>query len=299
MTVARNTLGLGVLVLALAWPVLGADLNFNGLTDVDDIASGYSADINGNQIPDECEGLAGNLSRIFVPAGSGHGVNELFVGEPEEIIFAIAITQSIVDVLMPFRFSSNDGSPMWDVIAEDDGSAVYGPYSRPEFSRNSQDGAWPDSLSLYQWSFSAGYGALLPENQFYALWYVTVTPTKVGTATIEVAPFAAAYLPAVVYTDNGNVEIPFETTQITILPSRCTGQVGDVNLQGGDRPTISDISMLIDHLFGTGVELACLREADVNQSGGEFPQDKDITIGDITKLIGFLFNETGPLPDCN
>jgi hypothetical protein len=81
----------------------------------------------------------------------------------------------------------------------------------------------------------------------------------------------------------------------------CEGRVGDANKQGGDDPTISDVSILIDHLFISGTPLPCLEEADVNQSGGASPTEDDITISDISTLVYHMFiddPEGAPLPDC-
>lgn len=87
----------------------------------------------------------------------------------------------------------------------------------------------------------------------------------------------------------------------------CTGRVGDANGVGGDEPTISDVSVLIAALFLSGgcteggeSLLDCLAECDVNQSGGLNPTCYDITIGDISTLIDYLFitgSELG-LPNC-
>ena len=78
----------------------------------------------------------------------------------------------------------------------------------------------------------------------------------------------------------------------------CTGRVGDVNLIGGDTPTISDITTLIDFLFISNTPLPCLEEADINQSGGAEPTEDDITIGDVSWLIEHLFYSGIPIPDC-
>ena len=72
--------------------------------------------------------------------------------------------------------------------------------------------------------------------------------------------------------------------------------------EGGDEPTIGDVSVLIDVLFISSdmSKLGCLAEADINQSGGADPTYDDITIGDIAVLIDYLFI-AGPslgLPDC-
>ncbi len=82
----------------------------------------------------------------------------------------------------------------------------------------------------------------------------------------------------------------------------CVLRVGDANGLGGDEPTIGDISVMIDALFISGDPsvIACLAEADINQSGGVSPIPADITIGDISTLIDYLFI-TGPslgLPNC-
>jgi hypothetical protein len=76
----------------------------------------------------------------------------------------------------------------------------------------------------------------------------------------------------------------------------CLGRVGDANGAGGDEPTISDISVMIDAKFISGTcegKIVCLAEADTNQSGGSSPTCDDITISDISTLIDYLFI-TGP-----
>lgn len=87
------------------------------------------------------------------------------------------------------------------------------------------------------------------------------------------------------------------------LPSSCcSNRVGDANGVGGDEPNIADITVMIDAKFislDCGL-MPCLPEADINQSGGTEPTCDDITIGDISVLIDYLFI-TGPsmgLPNC-
>ena len=72
----------------------------------------------------------------------------------------------------------------------------------------------------------------------------------------------------------------------------CSGRVGDANNNGAHEPTIGDIIAMIDAKFVTGTcdgVIACLLEADINQSGGIDPTCDDITIGDIIILIDYLF----------
>jgi hypothetical protein len=79
---------------------------------------------------------------------------------------------------------------------------------------------------------------------------------------------------------------------------------GDANNSGDNKPTIGDISLMIDAKFIAGncgadkippvQMIACYAEADVNESG--VPNQEtcaDITIGDISLLIDYLFI-TGP-----
>ena len=76
----------------------------------------------------------------------------------------------------------------------------------------------------------------------------------------------------------------------------CVGRVGDANGSGEDEPTISDVAVIIDAKFITGIcdgVVECLSEADINQSGGADPTCDDITISDISALIDYLFI-TGP-----
>ena len=78
----------------------------------------------------------------------------------------------------------------------------------------------------------------------------------------------------------------------------CSGLVGDANSSGDDLPTIGDISTMIDaaiirvDLDCVGI-IDCFSEADVNQTGGFDPVCDDVTIGDISLLIDYLFI-TGP-----
>jgi hypothetical protein len=71
----------------------------------------------------------------------------------------------------------------------------------------------------------------------------------------------------------------------------CEGIVGDVNGDGAVEPSLGDIALLIDAKFIslTCDRIACISEADVNRSGGAEPVCSDISIGDISILIDYLF----------
>jgi hypothetical protein len=81
----------------------------------------------------------------------------------------------------------------------------------------------------------------------------------------------------------------------------CEGRVGDANHSGEDEPTISDVAILVDHLFISRPGFDCYREADINQSGGLDPYTDDITISDVSMLIDYLFitgQQGTTLPEC-
>ncbi|MEW5796843.1 MAG: S8 family serine peptidase [Candidatus Zixiibacteriota bacterium] len=84
----------------------------------------------------------------------------------------------------------------------------------------------------------------------------------------------------------------------SITATCCQGIVGDANGDLAYEPTIGDITMLISHLFITGVPLDCYLEADANQSGGLTATSEDITIGDVTVLVDYLFVTGTAIPEC-
>lgn len=103
----------------------------------------------------------------------------------------------------------------------------------------------------------------------------------------------------IAYPDHAPLDLAFAIYNETPC---CIGQVGNANGIGTDVPTIGDVSVMIDALFISGDinVIACLPEADINQSGGLSVYPADITIGDISTLIDYLFI-TGPslgLRDC-
>ena len=88
--------------------------------------------------------------------------------------------------------------------------------------------------------------------------------------------------------------------QPTAASSCCEGRVGDANNSGSDEPTIGDAMDIALLFMARGEAPVCLDEADINQSGGATPTEDDITIGDVSILLDYLFI-TGPslgLPDC-
>jgi len=74
--------------------------------------------------------------------------------------------------------------------------------------------------------------------------------------------------------------------------------VGNADRTGGETPSVSDISVIIENLFGSGSDIPCIDEADIDLSGGSDPGPDDITVSDISDLIDNLFGSGAELPQC-
>jgi len=138
-------------------------------------------------------------------------------------------------------------------------------------------------------SFLVSDGALPPGLTLNNSGVISGTPTVAGTYEFSVHA-----------TDLVSGRADDQNYVLTVDPGDycCIGKVGDVNGEGGDEPTISDISRLIDMLYITLDPVACIAEGDTNQSGGYFPTATDITIGDVSELVEHLYISQQPLRDC-
>jgi len=77
-------------------------------------------------------------------------------------------------------------------------------------------------------------------------------------------------------------------------PGCCTApSVGNVDASPDGLVTMSDLTILIDHLFISLQPLACPEEGNVDMSSDEL-----VTMGDLTVLIDHLFISLNPLPPC-
>jgi len=118
-------------------------------------------------------------------------------------------------------------------------------------------------------------------------YWVSVTAYDFGSQILNAQPLESARAANAV-----------NVTPLVAGSQCCVGQRGNVNGLGGEKPTVADISALVDLLFMTGTLPPCLGEADVNQSGGYDPVPADISVGDIGALVDHLFITGEPLPDC-
>jgi hypothetical protein len=71
----------------------------------------------------------------------------------------------------------------------------------------------------------------------------------------------------------------------------CTGITGNVNFDGLDAVDISDLTYLVDYLFGGGPPPPCINEANLDGS----PEADPVNISDLTYMVEYLF-AGGPSP---
>ncbi|MEW5795382.1 MAG: hypothetical protein AB1772_03380 [Candidatus Zixiibacteriota bacterium] len=73
----------------------------------------------------------------------------------------------------------------------------------------------------------------------------------------------------------------------------CAGKVGNINCDSLDEVTIGDVTLLIDHLFISGVDAPGLDEANIDGDSAGV-----IDLADVMLLIDILFITHAELPDC-
>ena len=145
----------------------------------------------------------------------------------------------------------------------------------------------PPHFSLVPPYDNGDYGEVDPST---GVWTWSRPELQAGTYEIEFMIDGADYNPFTLH------------VQVALTGCECSGRVGDANCTGGDEPTIGDITYMINRkfIFVIAPRWCNLHEADINQSGGTDPVSDDITIGDISILVDYLFI-TGPslgLPNC-
>ena len=104
-------------------------------------------------------------------------------------------------------------------------------------------------------------------------------------------PQASSIIPVFWYTHLGTNDEQVYYNELTVDPSGpcCTGIRGNVNLAG--IVDISDLSLLVGYLTGTGAYLSCLDAANINGVG-------TVDLSDLSLLVAYLTGHTQTLPAC-
>ncbi|MHA1974404.1 MAG: putative Ig domain-containing protein [Candidatus Hodarchaeales archaeon] len=265
-----------------------------------DISS--SADINGDGYDDILAGMPGNDDGgtdagglVLLNGGTTISVDTSFLGTSSGMELGKAVGfwrdyGSESSIVIAAGASSSDAyrgklilylhagdvqnaSPILDPIGSK--SSVAEALLSFAVSATDPDGTIP-ALS----AFNLPSGAAFTDNDDgTGLFAWTTTMSDIGTYNII---FVAS---------DGNLE-DSETVVITVLDtSSCCILRGDMDHSGGDLIDISDLTYLVDYLFGGGPPPVCPDEGDVNASGGDVP----VNISDLTYIVDYLFRG-GPAP---
>ncbi len=199
---------------------------------------------------------------VVAAAGNDSSTVERFPAKDSDVLAVAA-----VDSLNRRADFSNFGGKI-DVCAP--GINVYAPFLDTMF-------AWWNGTS-FATPFVAGQAALL----------FSMSPNThreaVRTAIINTAIDIDSWNPGLEgELGDGLIDIPSSLS--AFAPFRC----GDMN-NNGLGPTISDLTYLVQFLFGGGNPPQNLVSADVNGTG-------NVTVADLVYLVGYLFNN-GPAPNC-
>jgi len=80
---------------------------------------------------------------------------------------------------------------------------------------------------------------------------------------------------------------------LTVIPTCCIGNRGNVDGDGGDQVNVGDLTYLVDYLFRGGPPPPCTEEANVD---GDLLEQ--VNVGDLTYLVDYLFRAGPPPPSC-
>ncbi len=129
---------------------------------------------------------------------------------------------------------------------------------------------------------------------------ISGTVEPYGTTTVDVL-FDASGLEIGDYTGKVTIfsndpDTPTKDIPVTLTVSTgcCSGpSVGNVDGSADNLVTMSDLTVLIDHLFISLGPLGCVAEGNTDSSADEL-----VTMSDLTVLIDHLFISLNPLPAC-
>ncbi len=162
-----------------------------------------------------------------------------------------------------------------------------------------------DRTDALQILYNAAYMHNQLAIQIGAASWLSANPTSgtvdpYGTTTVNLL-FDASGLEIGDYTGNLTIicndpDTPAKDIPVTLTVSTgcCTGpSVGNVDGSVDNLVTMSDLTVLIDHLFISLDPLTCVAEGNTDIS-----EDELVTMSDLTVLIDHLFISLNPLPTC-
>jgi hypothetical protein len=133
----------------------------------------------------------------------------------------VANDAKIAGMHLPIRFNSADGMPLWEPIAEADGTFLL-EGGNSVFSTMRQGGEWPDTLLVFY----------APDSHeplkvgFHPIFEMFVTPSEMGTVSFETAPSGPIFDPATfILAEGANaITVGLEAPDIEVAPlTDCDG----------------------------------------------------------------------------
>jgi len=243
---------------------------------------------------------------ITLDSTAGFSNDSLVGGQESERLFRVTVDAGLNSYLTGysngFRIYSPDGArwdttyqaylPAWPRGAPDG-------FDNTALAKYGLDGLGDDTLTVAGLVFFSDRGAL-PGYDSVA-WSIAVQPTQTllnhgRTICIDTV---YAFPPSNIWLWNDSTLKSYaprwDGPYCFSITSEgcCAGMTGNVNNDPGDVVSLTDLTLLVNHLFVTFEPLACRPEA--NTSGDS---NCDITLTDLTQLVNHLFVTFDPLANC-
>ena len=209
-------------------------------------------------------------------------------------LFSISVDQNIADHLIYV------------------GHAFYG-YTTGDVTRSELRGFWepsflpgvfafpvtatwfgPDTAALYGYSMgSEGVPAGYNSNAFYLT--ISFSDADLATNPTFCLDFVTQWPPALEWkwtdADDNDYFPAWEGPYCFELVRCCDGMTGNINDDPNDDVDISDLTAMVNYLFGPHIPIPCVDEADVNGDG-------TVDISDVVYFVNFLFLLADPPAPC-
>ncbi len=145
-------------------------------------------------------------------------------------------------------------------------------------------------------------GEQLLARLWFSLAAIPVVPSEPIYIAFDTAGYPPSHTTALSRSGVGDRAIDGFIPSLMVDPtpiSCCRGFTGNVDCDPYDIVDVSDVQVLVDHLFLTLAPLCCEAEANINYPGSGYGETDDIVdVTDLSILIDNQFLTLAPLPDC-
>lgn len=244
---------------------------------------------------------------ITVDSVAGLQAGSLVGGSTAEIQLRLKIDADIAGYLTGysngFRIYSPDGA-RWDTTFQ--AYLPLWPRGTPDGFDNTAlpkyglDGAGDDTLAFGGFVFFSDRGALPGYDE--VAWSISVTPTQtlLNDGLTICLDTVTNFPPSNQWLWNDSTLTSYYPTWdgphcFTIVSEGCCdGVTGNVNNDPGNVVNLSDLTVMVNHLFVTFTPLGCRSEANTTGDSG-----CNLTLTDLTTLVNYLFVTFQPPANCS